>query len=58
MKRIYATIGNEYGTPFVYDEDGLFVFMLEGAIEDRATEVSKEFYDAFVKEFGHDKRNQ
>ena len=49
---VSAPIANYYGTPMVWTLDGLYYFSVEDYPGGLPTaEVSKEFYDAFVKEF-------
>ncbi len=46
-----APIGNYYGTPYVYDNNGKYFIAIEdydGVIQE---EISKEFFDAWIKEF-------
>lgn len=48
---IYSGLRNYYGGVFVYEKDGKYFMGLEDHSHDQRKEISKEFYDAFVKEF-------
>ena len=51
---VRAPIWNEYGTPCVYLDGEKCFFSLSDHGTDRAVEVSEEFYNAFVREFGEE----
>lgn len=51
MKRISLEITNYYGTVEAYEENGKFYIELDNWSEPDRKEISKEFYEAIVKEF-------
>jgi hypothetical protein len=46
-----SAVGNYYGTPQVWEKDGLCYFGLDNYDGLRAVSVSREFFEAFVKQF-------
>ena len=54
---IESPVGNYYGTAHVYKENGKFYFHVEDWDDNpNGVEVSKEFYNAFKKEFKKEKK--
>jgi hypothetical protein len=51
MDRISLVICNYYGTVEAYEEDGKFYIELDNWSEPDKKEISKEFYEAIIKEF-------
>jgi len=48
----YTMVSNYYGTVHAYESDGKYYLALDDWGSTSKQEVSKEFFDAFVKEFG------
>ena len=46
-----APIGNYYGEPYVFVVEEHYYFVLDDHSSEDVVEVSKDFYDAFIKEF-------
>lgn len=56
---INAPISNEYGVPYCWEENGTFYFAIGCAgSEDDKVKVSREFYDAWCKEFFNYSENE
>ena len=51
-KQVGAPVCNYYGGPEVWALDGKYYLSVEDYSGHPTVEVSKDFYDAFVKEFG------
>lgn len=49
---VYATVGNYYGTPGCYKIHGKFYIGIGDWDDLNFSEVSEEFYHAWLKEFG------
>jgi hypothetical protein len=49
--RIEASTGNYYGGPAVWEKDGKFFIGTEDYSGWHEVEISKEFFEAWVKEF-------
>ena len=48
---VKAPVSNYYGYPLVYEYDGTYWLGIEDWDGTPSIEISKEFYEAFVKEF-------
>jgi hypothetical protein len=52
LNRIAAPVGNNYGGPAVWAKDGRYFIGIENwSGWDEGHEISKEFFDAWLKEF-------
>lgn len=51
MERISLVICNYYGEVEAYEEDGKYYIELDNWSEPDRKEISKEFYNAIIKEF-------
>lgn len=52
-KYVYLGVGNTYGSVLAYKWDGKFYISIDDCtVRPSEKEVSEEFYDACVKEFG------
>lgn len=52
-KRIKAPVGNYYGGPAVWEKDGQYFIGCEDYSGwDSGEPISKDFFDAWIKEFG------
>lgn len=51
MSTIYTGLTNYYGGVFAYERNGEYFMGLDDVTVMQSIPISKEFYDAFVKEF-------
>lgn len=54
MSKVYMSVSNHYGSPYVECENSKYYIGIEDWNEEEKKEVSKEFYNACIKEFGKD----
>lgn len=51
--KVSSNVNNYYGGAYVYEDCGKYFLAIEDYNHDKSEEVSKEFYDAFVTQFGN-----